>query len=298
MLETPRMVWKRSKVMFVFILPATLLALRFFAVPFVSNFIISLSRWNIITNSGRYVRLENYVSIFGDPIFTNALVVTTVYTIVVVPLLLLFGLIFALLVNDASLRGNGFFQTVYFIPWVIPWLTAGLIWRFLYNDLFGPINYVLQTLGIVEEPIRFLNAKWSAIGSVIVVAVWKTVGYNMVILLVGLKSIPQQIYEAAAIDGVGPMREFLHITLPLIKSSIALMVIMAVVGSYLAFDHFWIVTRGAPAHETETVLTWLYQTSFFRFRFGEGAAMSVMLLLITAVFAVVQVRVFKLLRLK
>ncbi|MCG8453216.1 MAG: sugar ABC transporter permease [Spirochaetales bacterium] len=290
--------WKEHRVMYLFVTPSVILSISFFVIPFLHNLIISFCNWNIITNNGKFLGLENYIRIFTDKIFLSSILTTTQYTIFVVPFLLFFGLLFALIVNDSNLRGNSLFQMIYFIPWVIPWLTAGLIWRFLYNDLYGPLNYLLIHFRFIEKPILFLSTKMTAMASVILVCIWKTAGYNMVILLAGLKSIPEQVYEAAAIDGASGWKRFISITIPLIRSSIALMVIMAVVGSYLAFDHFWIVTRGAPSHETETILTWLYQTSFFRFRLGEGAAMSVVLLAITGIFAVIQVRAFNLLKLK
>lgn len=285
----------RNRMLYLFLLPACTLATAFFLVPFFYNFYISLCDWNIIFNKGALIGFENYRKIFQDPIFTGAIGTTTLYTLLTVPLLLLFGLLFALLAERSTMRGVTLFRMVYFVPWVIPWLTAGLIWRFMYNDVFGLINYLLRATGLTEEPVLFFSTKMRALFSVIAVCVWKTAGYNMIILLTGLKSVPEQVYEAADIDGASGRQKFLHVTLPLIRPSIALMAIMAIVGSYLAFDHFWIVTRGAPAHQTETILTWLYQTSFFRFRMGEGAAMSVILLLITGFFAVVQVKFFKLL---
>ncbi len=289
---------KKNLSLYAFIAPSLLLAVMFFLLPLGQNVVISVSNWNAIKNTGTFVGWDNFIAAFTDPVFIEALGTTAAYTVMVVPLLLLFGLILALLVTNDRMFGVTAFKVIYFVPWVIPWLTAGLIWKFMYNDSFGLINYGLMTLGIVSEPVQFFNDKWTAILAVIGVCLWKTLGYNMVILLTGLKSIPATIYEAAEVDGSGGLHRFLNITLPLLKPGISLMVIMSVLGSFLAFDHFWIVTRGAPSHSTETILTWLYQTSFTQFNLGKGSAMSMVLLGITGVFAYLQIRLFNVLALE
>lgn len=289
---------KKNIVLYLFIAPAGILSIAFFLLPVLGNFAISLSEWSVIRNSGRFVGLENFRAIFDDALFRESIFTTSAYTLITVPLLLVFGLLMALLVDSSPRRSGLFFQTVFFLPWVVPWLTAGLIWKYLYNDVYGLIDYFLVKWRIVQEPILFMNDKWTAILAVIGVCVWKTAGYNMVILLAGLKAIPDQVYEAAGIDGAGAFQRLFRITIPLLMPSISLMVIMAITGSYLAFDHFWVVTRGAPAHSTETILTWLYQTSFFKFELGQGSAMSIVLLGITGVFAYLQVRLFNVLRIE
>lgn len=281
---------------YVFMLPAITLVALFFVFPLGWNIVLSVSKWDIMKNQGQFIGLDNYRAIFGDPVFRKAIVNTSFYTLVVVPLLILLGMIMALLIAR-QIRGIGLFRAMYFIPWVIPWVAAGLIWRFMYNDIYGVFNYLLRTGGLIREAVQFFNNRWVAILSVTAMVLWKASGFTMVILLGGLKSISEQIYEAAAIDGASAAQRFWYITLPLMRPAIATAAILTVTGSYLAFDHFFVMTGGAPASTTETILTWAYKVTFKQFHLGRGAAMSMVLLGITGLLATIQIKYFKLLKL-
>ena len=283
------------KIAYLFILPSALLVSLFFLYPLSQLIYMSFCKWNIIGNYGIFIGLRNYLEIFQDEIFINSIVTTTVYTAMVVPLLVVGALILAML-TFKDLPGMSIFRAIYFSPWVIPWLSAGLTWLWMYNDVYGLINYILRTLGLIKEPILWFSNRWLAITAVVIMVLWKAAGYNMVILMGGLSAIPKELYEAAEVDGAGRFYKFFYITLPLLKPTIALIVILAVAGSYLAFDHFYIMTHGAPAHTTETIVTWIYKTSFKHFMLGRGAAMSIVLLLIVGILSYVQVRIFKVLK--
>lgn len=281
---------------YLFMAPAVLLIGTFFIYPLIWNVVLSLSQWNLMTNTGTYVGWDNYDAIFADDVFLQALVNTTGYTALVVPLLVGVALCLALLISG-KLFGLQFARAIYFIPWILPWVAAGLIWRFMYNDIYGLINHLLQALG-KEEAVQFFLTRWTAILSVTAMVVWKASGYFMVILWGGLKGISPQIYEAAAIDGANPWQRFWYITLPLLKPTLSLVAILAITGSYLAFDHFFVMTGGAPANSTETILTWAYKVTFKQFQLGKGAAMSVVLLAITLTLAIIQVKYFKILKME
>ncbi|GAK50254.1 binding-protein-dependent transport systems inner membrane component [Candidatus Moduliflexus flocculans] len=280
---------------YLFMLPACALILLFFVFPLGWNLLLSVSEWDLLKNTGRFVGLKNYQTVFQQAVFQKAFVNTTVYTVIVVPLLLGLGMLMALLIAR-NIRGVSLFRAIYFIPWVIPWVAAGLIWRFMYNDIYGIINYLLRSSGLITNAIQFFNNRWMAVFSVIMMVLWKASGFTMVILLGGLKGIPEQIYEAASIDGASPRQQFWHITLPLMRPAIATAAILAVNGSYLAFDHFFVMTNGAPGNTTETILTWAYKVTFKQFHLGYGAAMSIVLLVITGILATLQIRYFKLLK--
>ncbi|GAK61046.1 binding-protein-dependent transport systems inner membrane component [Candidatus Vecturithrix granuli] len=280
---------------YLFMLPACTLIVVFFVFPLGWNLLLSVSEWDLLKNTGRFVGLKNYQVIFQQAVFQKSLVNTSVYTIIVVPLLIGLGMLMALLISQ-NMRGISLFRAIYFIPWVIPWVAAGLIWRFMYNDIYGVINYLLRSSGLIQQPVQFFNNRWVAIGSVTAMVLWKAAGFSMVILLGGLKGIPEQLYEAASIDGASPRQQFWYITLPLMRPAIATAAILAVNGSYLAFDHFFVMTNGAPANTTETILTWAYKVTFKQFHLGYGAAMSIVLLAITGILAALQIRYFKLLK--
>jgi len=284
-----------SKLAYLFLSPSLVLVSLFFLYPLSQLVYMSFCKWNIIGNYGIFVGLRNYVEILQDEIFVNSIVTTTVYTAMVVPLLAIGAIALAML-TGRELPGMAVFRAIYFSPWVIPWLSAGLTWLWMYNDVYGLINYVLRSLGLIREPILWFSDRWLAVTAVVIMVLWKAVGYNMVILMGGLSAIPKELYEAAEVDGAGRLYKFFYITLPLLKPTIALIVILAVAGSYLAFDHFYIMTHGAPAHTTETIVTWIYKTSFKHFKLGEGAAMSIILLLIVGTLSYIQVKVFKVLK--
>ena len=280
---------------YLFMTPACALIVVFFVFPLGWNLLLSVSDWDLLKNTGRFVGFKNYQAIFHQTVFQKSLVNTSVYTVLVVPLLLGIGLLMALLISK-NMRGINVFRAIYFIPWVIPWVAAGLIWRFMYNDVYGIINHLLRSVGLVEQSIQFFNNRWMAIFSVTAMVLWKASGFSMIILLGGLKGIPEQLYEAASIDGASPRQQFWYITLPLMRPAIATAAILAVNGSYLAFDHFFVMTNGAPGNTTETILTWAYKVTFKQFHLGYGAAMSIVLLAITGVLAALQIRYFKLLK--
>jgi multiple sugar transport system permease protein len=286
---------KKNAWAYIFMLPACTLIVAFFVFPLGWNLLLSVSEWDLLKNTGRFVGLKNYQVIFQQSVFQKALVNTSFYTVIVVPLLIGIGMVMALLIAR-NIRGINLFRAIYFIPWVIPWVAAGLIWRFMYNDIYGLINYLLRAGGFIQQAIQFFNNRWVAICSVTAMVLWKASGFSMVILLGGLKAIPEQLYEAAAIDGASPKQLFWYITLPLMRPAIATAAILAVNGSYLAFDHFFVMTNGAPANTTETILTWAYKVTFKQFHLGYGAAMSIVLLIITGILAALQIRYFKLLK--
>jgi len=212
--------------------------------------------------------------------------------LLVTPAIFIPAMILALLVNE-RIRGVTLFRAVYFAPYVIAFATTSLMWKWMYNEIFGLVNYLLLTLGLIAQPVVWLGVGQIALFSIIVSVVWKTTGLNMILLLAGLQGIPDELYEAAAIDGATGWQRFARITLPLLRPTVATALVISVIGSYLAFDQFFIMTAGGPGRDTTSVVMWIYRTSFQFFEEGAGAAMSFVLLAILVTLSYLQLRVIR-----
>ena len=173
--------------------------------------------------------------------------------------------------------------SLYFAPVVISMTCCSMVWLWIYNDLYGVLNYLLQTLGIIQDPILWMNSAKTSLPAVIFMVTWKMSGFSMLIILAAFQSVDEQIYEAASVDGANKVKQFFRITLPIIKPHAALALILSVIGSVLAFEQFLIMTKGGPAQDTTTIVHYIYNTSFKYFKMGYGSAMTMILLLVLGV---------------
>ena len=269
-----------------YVLPGVLFVLVFFIIPLFMTVLMSLYDWPLM-GSRSFSGLDNYVTLVGDRQFWNSLWFTTQYTLIVTPPIFILAFFLALLVK-LPLRGIGIFRTIYFLPVVIGLGASSLLWTWMLNDRVGIINKILIDLGLIEKSVIWLSDKNLAMGVIIVSVVWKTVGLTMILLLAGMQAIPDEFYEAAEVDGASPWTKMRFITLPLIRRTIALALVLSVIGSYLAFDQFFIITRGGPRNQTITVVYWIFNNSFTYFKMGYGAALSVILLIILVILSVAQ----------
>ncbi|WP_051481423.1 carbohydrate ABC transporter permease [Paraburkholderia nodosa] len=269
-----------------FVLPCFAFTVVFFLLPLAMTIGMSFYHWPLM-GVPSFAGLRNYLELLHDASFWGALWFTTEYTLLVTPAIFVVAFLLALLVNQAS-RFVGIFRTAFFLPVVIGMTTASLLWVWLFNDQVGIFSAILMQLGIVSEPVQWLGDTNSALASLIVMVVWKACGFTMVILLVGMQAIPRDLYEAARIDGARWWAQQRYITLPMMRRTFALALIMAVIGSYLAFEQFYVMTRGGPMNSTITVVHWIYRASFTYFKLGYGAAMSVVLLIVLLALSVIQ----------
>ena len=266
--------------------PALVLIIVFFLVPLVLTFWMSLHNWPLLGNP-RFIGLDNYTRAIGDDNFRRALTFTLTYTAVITPVLLLLGLGLAVLVRR-PVRGARFFQSVFFMPVCIGLASGSFLWLYLGQSQIGPLFDLLARAGLVDPDGNLYANGWTALGLVIAMVTWKVVGLQMLLLLSGLQSIPDEVVEAARIDGAGRWQQFLHITLPLLRPTLALVLVFSVAGSLLAFDQFYIMTGGGPSNSTITAVYQIYRISFNSFRLGYGAALSVLLMVILAAVSLVQ----------
>jgi multiple sugar transport system permease protein len=274
-----------------FVLPAVMFTLVFFIIPLVMTIFMSLYDWPLLGDRS-FIGLENYVQLTTDQQFWDSLGFTTKYTLLVTPAIFILAFILALLVN-LPLRGVGIFRTAFFLPVVIGLGTSSLLWVWLLNDRVGLIDAVLIGLGLTDRPIIWLADTNYAMIAIILSVVWKTVGFTMILLLTGMQAIPDEIYQAAMVDGAGYWGRIRYVMLPLLRRTFALALVLSVIGSYLGFDQFYIMTRGGPQNQTISVVYWIYANSFTYFKLGYGAALSIVLLVILAILSVVQLRLLR-----
>ena len=269
-----------------FVLPAVTFVVIFFVLPLGMTFVMSLHDWPLL-GAHSFIGLGNYVRLLSDRQFWSSLVFTTEYTLLVTPVIFILAFILALLVN-LPLRFIGFFRTAYFLPVVIGLGTSSLLWVWLLNDRVGFFDGLLVSIGLIQKPVVWLGYPDLAMGAIIVSVVWKTVGFTMVLLLTGMQAIPEEVYHAAMVDGAGYFARLRFVTIPLLRRTFALALILSVIGSYLGFDQFFIMTRGGPQNQTISVVYWIFNNSFTYFRMGYGAALSVVLLVILVILSAIQ----------
>jgi ABC-type sugar transport system permease subunit len=192
------------------------------------------------------------------------------------PIAIVIALALALLVNS-KIRGRGVYRTIIFMSYPLMVVAVGIIWRWLYDERVGLINYTLRSAGILDEPIAFLESYATALPSVIAAAIWQIVGFFMIILLTGLQSIPPNLYEAAAIDGASRPSQFFRITLPLLRPSIFLCFVIAIIASFTSFDLIYVMTGGGPGHATELLITYIYKSAFTLSQFDYAGALTIVM---------------------
>lgn len=281
----------RSVIPFLFICPVIVMNLIFFCLPFLQSLAMSFFEWPLLGEK-TFVGLGNYQTLLADDQFRTSLLFTMKYTLFVTPALFLMAFILALLI-DGKFKGVTLFRTIYFSPVVISMTSCSLIWLWIYNDLYGILNYILQKLHIIDEAILWMGSEKTSLPAIVFMITWKMAGFSMLIILAAFQSVDTEVYESAAIDGASKARQFFHITLPIIRPQVGLALIMSVIGSVLAFEQFLIMTKGGLTETTTTLVHYIYNTSFKYYNFGYGSAMTIVLLMIMLALSFAQMRLLK-----
>jgi multiple sugar transport system permease protein len=272
--------------------PTAVMVGLFFVVPLVLVGWMSLHRWPLL-GEPRLNAPDNYTGIADDELVRAAAVFTVKYTVIVTVLLFVVAFGLALLVQHRR-PGVGFLRTAFFLPMAVGFASASLLFLGLLSDEIGPVNDVLARLGLIDGYVSWTSGSAnSALGSAVALVLWRFAGFNMLILLTGLQAIPPEIYEAARIDGASRWQTFRRITLPLMRPTIALVLTLMITGSLLAFDQFWILTRGGPDNGTTSLVMVIYREAFIRLDLGSAAGISVALLAVVVVFNVIQLGVLR-----
>jgi multiple sugar transport system permease protein len=269
-----------------FVLPTVIFVIIFFIIPLLMTFVMSFHEWPLFGDRS-FIGFDNYVELTTDRQFHKSISFTARYTLLVTPPIFILGFILASLVRK-NIRGIGIFRTIFFMPVVIGLGVSSLLWVWLLNDQVGIINKIMLDLGLITKPQLFMAKPDSTMLVIIISVVWKTVGLTMILLLAGLQGISDELYESADVDGAGYFQKLRFITLPLMRRTIALALILSVIGSVLSFDQFYIMTSGGPRNSTISIVYWIYNNSFAYFDMGYGAAMSIILLIALVLLSAVQ----------
>jgi ABC-type sugar transport system permease subunit len=275
---------------YLFLAPSLLILLVFVAWPIAQSLWMSLHDWSLVNPHHRWVGLTNYKNLLHDGRFTNALRNTIVYSAACVSLQIAIGLGLALAL-DRKIRGITWLRAAYFFPVISSLATMAIVWKFMLDRDIGLVDSWLGKVGLPSE--NWLQSTTWALPAVILVGVWKNVGFSMVILLAGLQGIPEERYEAAATDGAGPWRRFRDVTLPGLRPSLLFATVIAVIASLQVFDQVYVMTGGGPLFKTETLVTYMYHQGFNEFNLGYAAAIAWVLFLMIIVVSIVQLRLFR-----
>lgn len=279
--------WKSVLEAYLFLLPQILGLLIFSAGAIIASFVISFMNWQLVVPPV-WIGLANYVELFNSPKFWQVLRNTVFYTIGYVPPSVILPLLVAILVNQ-KIRGVIFFRTVYFLPVVTSGVAIALVWGWMYNPSFGVINYILQELFGITGPRWLADPRW-AMPSLIIIGVWNSLGYHMVIYLAGLQSIPPELSEAVRIDGGGSWHIFRHITLPLITPTMFFVLILSIIGSFQIWTITYMLTQGGPADATLTLSYYIFQQGFEWFHMGYAAALAYVLFAVVFLVTMIQLK--------
>ena len=278
-----------------FLAPALLAIGFFFVVPVLAALVLSFSDFDIYAlgsfANARFVGLGNYSKLLQDPLFWVALKNTFYFLLVGGPLSVFVSLSTALLLNSKLIRMQSFFRFVYFAPVVTTLVAVSVVWRFLYHPRFGLLNYLLSFLGI--GMIDWLGDPRWAMPAIILMAVWKNFGYNMIIFIAGLQNIPQSLYEAAAIDGAGAWQQFKSITLPQLAPTTLFVGIITMIGYFQLFAEPYVMTQGGPTNATLSIVLYMYQQGFRWWSMGYAAAIAFVLFLLILMGSLIQTKLRK-----
>ncbi|HLD29914.1 MAG TPA: sugar ABC transporter permease, partial [bacterium] len=280
---------------YLFVMPALLLLVIFLFFPLIVSLVMSFTNWNVYSfnNWGQihFLGFENYTKLFQERVFWKALANTFIFAGAGVPLTVLVSLFFAVLINEKFVRIKAVFRTGYFIPVVTTLVAVAVIWRWLYNPEYGLINYFLELLRLPRQD--WLGNTKLALPSLILMGVWKSFGYNMVIFLAGLQTIPDALYEASDIDGASKWQQFYYITLPSLQPTMSFITIMSFIGYFQFFAEPYIMTKGGPLNSTISVVQYMYNQGFKFFQFGYATSVAYVLFLFIFVFTLLQMKIRK-----
>lgn len=264
----------------VFILPALVGTLIFIIIPVICSFGLSFAKWDLL-NPIQFVGLTNYREIFSEALFYKILLNTIVFALATSVLGVIIPLVLACILNS-KVRGAEFYKTAYFLPFITPMIVIGVVWEWIFDPNIGLLNHVLHL------HINWLYDTHFAMPALIIVSVWKLIGYNMVIFLSSLSGISQSMFEAAKIDGANELQTFKNVTVPLLSPTIFFVVIITAISSFQVFDLIYLMTQGGPLNSTNVLVYAIYQNAFEYFNVGKASAIAYVLFVIILVLTLVQ----------
>ena len=293
------MTLRRNIFSYLMVAPALLLVLILGVYPMVDSLRLAMVQYDLMrldTEGSPFVGFANFQTIFANPRFLGAFVNTIIFAVIAVGSVTLLGLLIAQVLN-LGIRGRGGLRTLVLVPWVIPPVVASAIWMWVFQPERSPINQVLKALGLIESNIKFLTDATSTLGplsipmlAVSTVRIWGGLPFVTVMILAGLQSIPQDIYESAEIDGAGALQKFWFVTIPMLRATLAILVTLLFIGGLGHFEINYIMTGGGPSNLTNILAVMAYQQAFTQYRFDLASAISSVILVLTGIVAVLYIR--------
>src|SRR5574344_574019 len=263
-----------------FILPALLGTIIFIVIPVICSFGLSFAKWDLL-NPIKFIGITNYKDIFTDAIFFKILINTIVFALATSILGVIIPLVLAAILNS-KIRGSEFYKTAYFLPFITPMIVIGIVWQWIFDPNIGFLNQ------LIHLHINWLYSTHFAMPALIIVSVWKLIGYNMIIFLSSLSGISNSLFEAAKIDGANPIQVFKNVTIPMLSPTIFLVVVITTVSSFQVFDLIYLMTQGGPKDSTNVLVYAIYQNAFEYFNIGKASAIAYVLFVIILVLTLVQ----------
>ena len=274
---------------YLFLLPAAIVLVIFFFIPFFQTFLLSFMDYSHNIYEPAFIGLENYINLFRNPIFYKVLWNTYVYLFIAVPILAIFPLFLAILINQ-KIKGVTLYKILIYLPVIVSIVVAAIAFKWLYADQ-GILNYLVTRLGL--EPIGWLTDPNFALYSVIIVTIWKGIGYYMIIYLAALMSVPKELYEACDIDGANFLTKHLTVTVPHIMPTIALVTTISAISAMKVFAEIYVMTKGGPLNSSKTIVYYIYERAFENLDLGFASAMAVVLLIIVMAFSLINILCFE-----
>ena len=278
-----------------FLAPSLILIGVFFFLPVAASLLLSVTDFDIYGIAApantRFIGFHNYSRLLSTPDFWNALKNTFYFAFVGGPLTIAVALGAALLISSKLVRFKGLFRTIYFTPFVTTLVAVAIVWKYLYHTQYGLFNYALRAFGIA--PIDWLGNPHWAMPAIILMAVWKSFGYNMLIFIAGLQAIPEELYDAAEIDGAGSARKFFSITLPMLTPTLVFISVITMIGYFQLFSEPYVMTQGGPLRSTTSVVLLMYEEGFRWWRMGYAAAIAFVLFIVILIATLLQFRLQK-----
>lgn len=284
----------KSRLQILFLLLPGLLVFGIFTVyPIIRLFWMSFFKWDFGSFLDQeFIGIENYVTVLADENFRTAFANTIVYTLITVPAQMMIGLFVAMLINSVNHVKIGF-RVAYYLPVITSWVIASLVFKYVFNTE-GLLNYFLtNVIHVTSQNVRWLDSRWGGMTVAMLLGIWKGIGWNMVVFLAALQTVPLELYESASLDGAGAWQRFIHITLPGIRGTILFALVMLTIGGFNVYTSTKLITGGKPGHDTEVVLTWMYYKAFSNGKFGYSAALSFIIAIVLAILAVLQFRLMQ-----
>jgi len=280
---------KLRKAGFLFSLPAIITFLLFLSIPVIFTFFLSFTSWKGFNlNEIDLIGIKNYIEVFKDKIFLKSLMNTTIFVLLASVFLNVFGFITALMI-DLKIPGTTFFKNVLFLPVLVSPIIIGIMWSRML-DAFGFVNKLLQSLNLIKSPILFLGSSKLALYTIIAATVWQFTGYDMIIYYAGLKGIPQQLLEAARIDGANEFKIVFKILVPILSPVITIALLLNIIGGFKVFDIVFVMTSGGPNHNSEVLATYLFQQAFRFNNMGFAAVIAIVIIIISLIASIIRIK--------